>query len=91
MDDEKYERQVALRCPTRGSDQFAFDGEDESALVTCTDCGRVTTQEELIEDNGPTIEAHVAEMGEEIVADAAKELTKVLGDAFRGNKNVRFH
>jgi transcription initiation factor TFIIIB Brf1 subunit/transcription initiation factor TFIIB len=91
MDDGKYERRVTLRCTTCGSDQFSYDDDDESGPVTCADCGRVTTKDELIEDNGPNIDAHVAEMGEEVMADAARELNKALRDAFKGNKNIRFN
>ncbi len=89
MDDSKYERRVTLLCPTCGSDQFAFDDDDESAPVTCSNCGRQTTREALIEENSENIESHVAEIGEEVVADAAKDLNKSLRDAFRGSKNIR--
>ncbi len=90
MDEEKYERHLSLLCPTCGSDQFIFDDEDESAPVTCTTCGRKTTRDELISDNSENIELHNADMGREVMADAAKELNKTLRHAFRGNKNVRF-
>ena len=90
MDDEKYSRKVTLLCPTCGSDQFSVDGEDDSAPVTCAGCGRQTTREELIQANSENIEVQIAEVGEEVVADAAKELNKSLRDAFKGNKNIRF-
>lgn len=90
MDAEKYTRNVVLRCPVCGSEQFSYDPDDESSPVTCADCGHTTTREELIEDNGPTIESHVAEISERVVEDAAKDLNRSLRDAFRGNKNIRF-
>ena len=90
MDDEKYARKVVLRCPTCGSDQFAFDPDDESSLVKCADCGRETTREEIIEDNGPAIESQLTEIGDEVVADLAKDLNRSLNDAFRGNSSIRF-
>jgi len=90
MDDEKYNRHVTLLCPTCGSDQFAFDDEDDAAPVTCANCGRQTTREELMSDNSERINHQFAEMGEEVVADSAKELNKSLRDAFKGNKNIRF-
>jgi len=90
MDEEKYTRRVTLLCPTCGSDQFAFDDEDDSALVTCASCGRQTTREELISDNSENIQLHVADVGEAIVVDAAKELNESLRDAFKGSKNIRF-
>lgn len=90
MDEAKYDRQITLICPVCGSDQFSYDDDDDSAPVTCADCGRQATRSELIDDNSEVIESHVAEIGEEVVADVAKELNKSLADAFRGNKHIRF-
>ncbi|MRS13265.1 MAG: hypothetical protein EG823_09420 [Actinobacteria bacterium] len=90
MDESKYDRQVTLLCPACGSDQFSFDDEEEDGPVKCVNCGRETTRDELIAENGETIEAHVAEVGEEVTADIAKELNKSLRDAFKGNKHIRF-
>ena len=90
MDDAKYDRQITLLCPVCGSDQFSYDDEDDAAPVTCVDCGRETTRSQLIDDNSEVIESNVAEIGDEVVADVAKELNKSLADAFRGNKSIRF-
>ncbi|MHB1416290.1 MAG: ECs_2282 family putative zinc-binding protein [Chloroflexota bacterium] len=90
MDEDKYGRSVTLLCSTCGSDQFAFDDESDSAAVTCANCGRQTTRDELIRENSENIELHVADIGEEATADSAKKLNKSLRDAFKGNKNIRF-
>lgn len=90
MEEGKFDWQVALLCPVCGSNTFKFDEDDEAAPVRCADCGYETTREDLIEANGETIESHIAEMGEEILADVAKELNDSLRRAFRGNKYIRF-
>lgn len=90
MDDGKYDRQVKLLCPTCGSDQFSFDDEDEDGPVKCANCGREMSRDDLIRENTENIEAHVAEIGEEVTADIAKELNKSLRDAFKGSKHIRF-
>jgi predicted nucleic acid-binding Zn-ribbon protein len=90
MDDSKYDRELTLLCPTCGSSQFAYDNEDESGPITCADCARESTRDQLILDNQERIDLQLKEIGEEVVADAAKELNKSLKDAFRGNKSIRF-
>ncbi|MDI9332823.1 MAG: YciI family protein [Cytophagales bacterium] len=50
MDAEKYNRAITLLCPTCGSSQFSHS--EESALFTCTSCGRETTRDELIRESG---------------------------------------
>lgn len=91
MDAERYNRSVSLLCPTCGCDQFEFDGAAETVQsAKCVNCGRVLTKEQLIEENGETIEAHVKEMGQEITKDFAKEMRDTLRKAFRGSKTIKF-
>lgn len=91
MNEEKYSRSVTMICPTCGCDQFAYDGEAELVeSMTRASCGRVFGRQELIDENGENLSAHVQEMGEEIVKDAAKEMRASLKKALRGSKTIRF-
>lgn len=91
MNSDKYSRSVSLLCPTCGSDQFEFEGSEETiSSAKCSSCGREFTKDELIEENSENISEHVKEMGEEITKDAAKEMRNSLKKALRGSKNIRF-
>ncbi|MGB4441675.1 MAG: hypothetical protein WBJ62_05565 [Coriobacteriia bacterium] len=90
MDDEKYKRSVKLLCPTCGEDQFSFEDESDVAPVTCVNCGRQMSRDDLIRENSELVEHNVAEMTQEVVADFSKALNKSLRAAFKGNKNIRF-
>jgi len=88
MDVEKYNRSVALLCPTCGCTQFNSPEpmNSETELVTCTSCGRELTRNELIRENSENIDEHVKEMGKEVTEELGRELKKQLTAAFRGNK-----
>jgi transcription initiation factor TFIIIB Brf1 subunit/transcription initiation factor TFIIB len=88
MEDGKYNRSIALLCPTCGHKDFERD--DEHGPIRCTSCDRVFTREELIRENGPVIEAEVEEVKAEVVADLRKHLHDSLATAFKGKKGVRF-
>ena len=92
MNSEKYTRSVRLLCPTCGSSDFAFEeGVDETIQVmTCASCEREFNKDELIQENGENIEAHLSELKEEVTKDLAAELRKSFKKAFSGNKNIRF-
>jgi uncharacterized Zn finger protein (UPF0148 family) len=91
VDDEKRGREVALICPTCGSSQFSYDEEgDGTSIVTCAECGRETTQDDLVRDNSENLEAHAAEVAEEAISESVRQFNKSLRDAFEGNKDVGF-
>lgn len=92
MNDDKLSRQVGLRCPTCGSDQFSYSEEEDDggSTVTCAECGRQLTRDELIHENSENLEAHAVEIANEAVSESVKQLSKSLRDAFRGNKNIEF-
>jgi len=79
------EKIVTMRCIVCGNDQFSSvdeaiediqDAPDE-AEVKCSDCGRVTTKEQLIEDNSEAIEANIEDFKEEIMKQVQKEFKKL--------------
>ncbi|PQJ62400.1 hypothetical protein C9J41_11305 [Photobacterium sp. GB-50] len=82
------DRQINLLCPTCGSIDFNEHGESES--VTCLQCGRQLTRDELIEENSELI----SEVKNELAKDATKqieaEMKKMFKDAFKGHKNIKF-
>ncbi|MDI6854331.1 MAG: hypothetical protein QME75_12095 [Deltaproteobacteria bacterium] len=92
MDNEKYNRNISLLCPTCGCNQFEYEGVDETIeMVKCASCGRELTKDELIQENSENISEHVKEMGGQIVKDLAKEFKESLKAAFRGSKYIRIN
>lgn len=88
MKAEKYDRAVAMICPTCGNTQFEYD--DASDQLRCVSCDRVFERDELIRENGEIIEAKATEMGAEVLRDATKELRESLRKAFKGSKHITF-
>lgn len=80
-------RKVTLYCSVCGNDQFSTldKGIDDlmeapdSTKIKCSDCGRVFTKAELIEENQNVINANI----EDIKNEAMKELEKELAKAFK--------
>jgi predicted nucleic acid-binding Zn-ribbon protein len=85
MDSANYDRQIRLTCPTCGGTQFEFDEatDADDQAVKCAQCNRETTRRALIDDNSENINAHISEIGDEIVKDIGKELSKSLGKALK--------
>ena len=61
------EMSISLKCSVCANDQFStvvktieylLDAPDET-LIKCSDCGRVVTKEELIEENSHIIDANL--------------------------------
>jgi hypothetical protein len=91
MDAEKYNRSIELMCSTCGGKQFREaegDGHPEST-IQCALCGRTMSKDELIRENGETVEAAVGEVTPVFVEDAMAELKKRLQDTFKGSKYLR--
>ncbi|EKN3890202.1 TPA: hypothetical protein ACPY8E_003983 [Yersinia enterocolitica] len=87
MNPEKYDREIILLCPTCGNSEMKHS--DESSIVKCTNCNREMTKDELIEENGQSIDDHVSEVKKEIINDFEKEVSKIFKNAFKGSKNIR--
>ncbi len=79
-------RNVTLICSVCGNDQFeTLDTEyedmreaPESTRFKCSDCGRIITKSELIEENEDIINANVEDIKKEAIAEMEKELKKAL-------------
>lgn len=88
MDADKYNRSIALHCSTCGGTDFEYDEADDGP-IRCIGCDREFTREELIRENGATIEAQVDEVKKEIVTDMQKELNDRLRKSFSGSKYIK--
>lgn len=79
-------RNVSLLCSICGNNQFeTLDKEYEdlteapdSTRFKCSDCGRVFTKFELIDENEEIINANIQDIKNEAVAEVEKELKKTL-------------
>jgi uncharacterized Zn finger protein (UPF0148 family) len=88
MDDGKYNRLIVMHCSTCGGTDFEYDPEDDGP-IRCTSCDRVFTRDELIQENGETIDANVDEVKKEVVADLEKHMRDTLRKAFSGSKFIK--
>lgn len=88
MDNSKFDRTVAMRCPTCAGTQFDFDPavEDDSAPITCASCNRTMTRRDLKDASSELIEAQAKEVGEQAAKAVADELRKTLKNAFKNSK-----
>jgi len=86
MDLEKHNRSVGLRCSTCGGGEFRYDAAVDDSPIECGSCGRIFSREELIRENGETIEDAANEMKADIVASVRDDFRK----AFKNSKFVRF-
>ena len=92
MNNDKYSRNIELRCPTCGGTQFEY-GDDigaDHAIVRCIGCDRTMTKDELIKENAENIDEHAKEIGKEAMEDLAKKMKKDLKKAFKDSKHVKF-
>lgn len=78
-------RKVSLFCSICGNDQFeTLDKEYEdmteapdSTRFKCSDCGRIFTKSELLDENEEIINANIEDIQNEAVAEVEKELKKM--------------
>lgn len=79
------EKGVSMKCSVCGNDQFSTIDETIEDLqvapdeteVKCSDCGRVTTKEQLIEENSHIIDANIEDFKEEIISQLEKDFKKM--------------
>lgn len=78
------EMHVSMKCSICGNNQFyTIDDSIEDMLnapgeteVKCSDCGRVTTKDQLIEENRGIIDANIEDFKDDIIKQLQKELKK---------------
>lgn len=85
MDESKYSREIRLLCSTCGGTQFEYDEtiDSDEQTVKCVQCNRETTKRVLIDENSESINAHVSQMGDEVVKDLSEKLSKNLKKIFK--------
>lgn len=80
------DRNVSMLCPVCGNDQFEslnpeWDdcaGAPDDTKFRCSDCGKVLTKEELIDENAEKIEIAVDELKKDAMKEVEKELKKAM-------------
>lgn len=79
------EMRINMKCSICGNDQFSLidnriedlDSASNKAEVKCADCGRITTKEQIIEENSHIIDANIEDFKEDITKQVEKELKKM--------------
>lgn len=79
------EMSISMKCSVCGNDQFSTVDESiedmlnapDETEVKCSDCGRVTTKEQLIEENSHIIDANIEDFKDEIVKQLQKDFKKM--------------
>jgi len=76
---------INMKCSICGNDQFAsVDESIEDMLdapneieVKCSDCGRITTKDQLIEENRGIIDANFEDFKGDIMKELEKDIKKI--------------
>lgn len=87
---KSYDKQIKLKCITCGDTDFEFN--DDKTWIKCNRCNREYSggYDELVELNQQTINQKIEETKSEITEDLKKDLSEMLKNTFRGNKNIKF-
>ncbi|MHB1483031.1 MAG: ECs_2282 family putative zinc-binding protein [Saccharofermentanales bacterium] len=83
MDD--MEMTISMKCSICGNDQFStvdehiedMENAPDETEVRCSDCGRIVTKAQLIEENSGLIDVNVEDFKEDIVKKLQKEIDKM--------------
>jgi hypothetical protein len=88
MRTKKYERIVSMQCPTCGGNEFEREDENQGdeELIKCIGCDLEITLQALRDTNAKNIQAHVDEVGKEVVSDLQKEFHTSIKKIFKNNK-----
>lgn len=79
------EMTINLKCSVCGNDQFSAVNEsvqdigevENDVEVKCSDCGRVVTKEQILEENSYVIEANFEDFKDEVMNQIEKDLKKI--------------
>jgi len=82
---DNLKKYVGLNCNVCGNDQFSvLDADNEELLyaddetkIKCSDCGIITTKEQIIQDNTAKLNANLEEVTNDVVKEFAKDLKKM--------------
>ncbi len=87
---ESYKKTIKLRCITCGDSDFEFN--DDKSWIKCNRCGKEYPEgyDELVKLNQELINQELDKSKEEILKDTQKDITDMLKEAFKGNKNIKF-
>lgn len=87
---DSYDKSIQLRCITCGDSDFQFN--DEKTWVKCNRCGKeyLGGYDELVALNQEKINDELEDTEKEVTKDLKDDLTKMMKDAFKGNKNIKF-
>jgi len=87
---ESYNKTIKLRCITCGDTDFEFN--DDKSWIKCNRCGKEYPEgyDELVKLNQELINQELDKSKEEILKDTQKDITDMLKEAFKGNKNIKF-
>lgn len=78
------EMSISLKCSVCGNDQFStvdekiedlLDAPDDT-LIKCSDCCRVVTKEQIIEENSRIIDANLIDFKKDVIKKVEKDLKK---------------
>ena len=78
------EMSISLKCSICGNDQFSTIDESiddlldapNDTLIKCSDCGRVVTKENFLEENSHIIDANLEDFSQDIMKEVEKDLKK---------------
>ena len=62
---------------------------EDADTIRCVGCGRASSKDELIQENGESIEGHLDEIKQDLKKDVAKQINDMLTSTFKGSKNLR--
>jgi ribosomal protein L37AE/L43A len=87
---DSYNKSIQLRCIVCGDTDFEMN--EDKTWIKCSRCAKEYTggYDELVELNQGNISSEFEKMKNELATDAKKEITDMLKNAFKGNKNIRF-
>ena len=88
---DNYSYSIQLRCVVCGREDH-FDYNEDKSYIKCTNCGKeyFGGYDELVACNQDQIEEVKEIATEEVENDLQQELNKMLKDAFKGNKYIKF-
>jgi len=85
-----YKKSIRLRCITCGDTDFEFN--DDKSWVKCNRCGKeyIGGYNQLVDLNQELINQELKKTKNEILSDAKEDITEILKNTFRGDKNIKF-